>query len=97
MLPNYDNSAARRRFAQPSARSKSRISNLAGSLIAAPVDLNVQIPDLLPECITVESEQVGGSDLIAPRRGQCSREQWNLDFLENSMIEPRGRYTVWKS
>jgi hypothetical protein len=38
------------------------------SSIATPVDLNVQIANLLPQRVAVEAQQIGRPDLIAPGR-----------------------------
>ena len=59
-------------------------------LTAAPIDLNVEIPDLLPQRVAVEAQQIGGANLIAARGRQRRREQRNLDFLEDPVIEPVG-------
>ena len=67
---------------------------IAQPLIPAAVDLNIQVPDLLPQRIAVEAEQIGGANLIAARRRQRRREQRNLDFLEDPVIEPRRRHAV---
>src|ERR1700726_293379 len=100
MLPNYDNSAA---CAAAQMRIPARFSRLQGghagreSLIAASVNLNVQISDLLPQGIAVEAEQVGGPDLIAPGRRQCGGEQRHFDLLEDPVIEAGRRHAVWET
>src|SRR5580700_46141 len=58
-------------------------------LVAAAVDLDVQVANLLSQRVAVEAEQVGGTDLVAPGRRQRGREQRNLDFLEDAMVEAR--------
>src|SRR3954468_5309254 len=103
MLPNCDNSAA----IQPLKRSiPSRSTRLyyegkrdcegkrVRSLAAAPVDLNVEIPDLLPQRIAVEAEQVGRADLVATRGRQRRGEQRHLDLLEDAVVEPRRWHAV---
>src|ERR1700687_113810 len=69
----------------------------AKSLIAAPVNLNVQIANLLPQRVAVETQQVSGADLIAAGRRQRRREQRHLDLLEDAVIEPRRRHAVGKA
>ena len=66
----------------------------AKPLAAAPINLDVEIPDLLPQRIAVEAEQVGGADLIAARRCQRRGEERNLDFLEDPVIEAGRRHAV---
>jgi hypothetical protein len=39
-------------------------------LAAAPIDLDIEVPDLLAQRIAVEAEQVGGTDLVAA----CGRQ-----------------------
>src|SRR5437660_7037959 len=97
MLPNCDNSAAIR----PLKRSiPSRATRLycgrkrLQSLAAASVDLNIEIPDLLPERVAVEAEQVGRADLVAARGRQRCGKQRHLDLLEDAVIEARRRYAV---
>src|SRR6266851_9970574 len=64
------------------------------ALITAPVNLDVQVANLLPQRIAVEAEQVGGTDLVAPGRRQRRRQQRHLDFLQDPVIEARRRHAV---
>src|ERR1700722_9689490 len=64
------------------------------ALTAAPVDLDVQIANLLPQCVAVEPEQIGSADLIAPGGRQRRREQGYLDLPEDPVIEARRWHTV---
>src|SRR6478735_6541442 len=91
MLPNCDNSAA-----HPAAKAiDPRILTYSRrGLAAAPIDLNVEVPDLLPQRIAVEAEQVSGADLVAARCRQRGREQRHLDFLEDAVVEARRRHAV---
>src|ERR1700736_1322946 len=102
MLPNCDNSAAypASKMISPqrlSASSETAVSEAATRLAAAPVDLNVQIADFLPQRVAVEAEQIGGADLIAARRRQRCGEQRDLDFLEDAVVEARRRDAVRKA
>src|SRR5260370_10803530 len=63
-------------------------------LIAAAVDLDIHVADLLAEGIAVEAEQDGSAALVAPGRGQGRREQRHLDFLQDPVLEPRRRVAV---
>ena len=60
-------------------------------LVTSAIDLNIQIPDFLPQRIAVETQQISRPDLIAPGCGQRGREQRDLDLLENAVIEARRR------
>src|ERR1700682_4268751 len=95
MLPNCDDSTACLPWShigrQPQRPQSARNREI---LIAAPVNLDVQVANLLPQRVAVEAQQVGGANLITPGRGQCRRQQGYLDFLENPMIEARWRYPV---
>src|SRR6266478_2280731 len=98
MLPNCDDSTAR----PPGAtlvcrlrvrRTRGRRSNRQ-ILIAAPVNLDVEVANLLSQGVAVEAQQVSGANLVTPGRRQCRRQQGNLDFLEDTVIEARRRYPV---
>src|SRR6266853_4320175 len=100
MLPNYDDSAACPAVGLhwPAAfaitiplRSGLRAP---AALITAPVNLDVQVANLLPQRVAVEAEEVGGADLVAPGRRQRGREQRHLDFLQNPVIKPRRRHAI---
>src|SRR5215216_1651099 len=97
MLPNYDNSTTigplKRSIPSRATRFHSG-GKRARSLAAAPVDLNVEIPDLLPQRVAVEAEQVGGADLVAARGRQRRGEQRHLDLLEDAVVEARRRHAV---
>src|ERR1700730_10735456 len=104
MLPNYDNSTARpaadmRRPLQLSAQrvGGTEACGIVKALVAAPIDLNVEIADFLPQRVAVEAEQIGGADLVAARRRQRRRQQRHLDFLEDAVIEARRRHAVGKA
>src|SRR5580700_5632610 len=97
MLPNCDNSAA-----HTMPRSANPLRNRAvrpafGHSIARPVDLNVEVPDFLPQRIAIETEKVGRPDLVTSGRRKRCREQRDLDLLEDAVIEPRRRYAVRKA
>src|SRR5664279_3674345 len=63
-------------------------------LASAAVDLDVEIADFLAQCVAVKAEKVGGTDLIAARRGQCRRQEWNLNLLQNPVIKARRGHAV---
>ena len=73
VLPNCDNSAA-----LPTAKAVNPQQNahfaawlrVRRALTAAPIDLNVEVPDLLAQGVTVEPKQVGRTDLIAAGGGE---------------------------
>src|ERR1700731_837474 len=99
MLPNYDNSAAplssgRAVYARSCPSSE---QPPATPLVAAPVDLNVQVANLLSQRVPIETEQIGGADLVAPGCRQSGREQRHLDLLEDAVIEAGRRHPVWKT
>src|SRR5882757_8948435 len=97
MLPNYDNSAAclPSNYAIPGRlRPPAEARPDVASSIAASVDLNVQIADLLSQRIAVEAEQIRRPDLVAPGGSQRRREQRHLDFLEDAVIEARRRHAI---
>src|SRR5258708_33928573 len=97
MLLNCDNSAARLvpRMHTPQRFLADRAATNAfpvprplvpKPLIAAAVDLDIQVADLLAHRIAVEAGTVVGADLLAPGRGQGRREQRHLDFLQDPVI-----------
>src|SRR5665213_3235995 len=97
MLPNYDNSTACIAVKMRNPRAvlgANRRIPAQEALTAAPVDLNVEIADLLPQRVAVEAQQVGGADLVAAGRRQRRREQRDLDLLEDAVIEPGRRHAV---
>src|ERR1700731_4391246 len=91
MLPNCDNSTAFRPSGWVARRAAPGAHGLS---TAAAVDLNVQIADLFAEGIAVKPQEVGRPDLIAAGRCQRRGEQRHLDFLEDAVIETRGRHAV---
>src|SRR5882762_3605554 len=98
MLPNCDDSTACLPWSHMAgSRSVRRTRGRSWNceiLIAAPVNLDVQVANLLPQRVAVEAQQVGGANLVTPGRRQRGRQQGHLDFLENPMIEARRRYPV---
>src|SRR3954471_12891835 len=91
MLPNYDNSTA-----LPSDPEIAPVpfGRTAKPLAAAPIDLNVEIPDLLPQGIAVEAKHIRRPDLVAARRRQRGGQERHFDLLEDTMVEARRRHTV---
>src|SRR5258705_2096855 len=97
MLPNCDNSAAIRpqkrsipSLATPPYCEGKRVQSLA----AAPVNLNVEIPDLLPQRVAVETEQVSRANLVAAGGRQRRGQQRHLDLLEDTVVEAGRRHAV---
>src|SRR5512141_1888990 len=84
LVDAYSGIARARKTTAPTTVGPTTVSP---KLTAAPVNLNVQIANLLPQRVAVQTEQIGGSDLIAPRRRQCRRQQRHLYFLENPVVE----------
>src|SRR6476646_9692201 len=96
MLPNCDNSATDQLLKVIDPKPFSPVfvpeeARLRGKrvrfLAAAPVDLNVEIPDLLPQRVAVEAEQVGRADLVAARGRQRRGEQRHFDLLEDAVVK----------
>src|SRR6478735_10011845 len=98
MLPNYDNSAAMlpSKCAIPSGvwPQADQRAVRRWSLIATPINLDIQVAYLLAQRVAVEPEQVGGADLIAPGRRQRGRQQGHFDFLEDPVIKAGWRHAV---
>src|SRR6476646_10503887 len=98
MLPNYDNSAAMlpSKCAIPSGvwPQADQRAVWRWSLIAAPINLDIQVAYLLAQRVAVEPEQVGGADLIASGRRKRCRQQRHLDFLEDPVIEAGRRHAI---
>src|ERR1051326_9417658 len=96
MLPDYDNSGARPgEFGyRLSARFVRLVPNGAAVLAPRPINLNLQIPDLLTQRIAVDAEQVGGADLIAASRGQGGGEQRAFDLAQDAVIEAGRRQAI---
>src|SRR4051812_11701589 len=68
--------------------------SVAGRLAPAPIHLDIEIPDLLPQRVAVEAEQIGSTDLVTAGGGERGREQRHLDLLQDAMIEARRRHAV---
>src|ERR1700704_3974398 len=60
----------------------------------SPDDLQAKIANFLTQRVAVESEQVGGPDLITPGCSQANRKQGPFDFLQYPVIETRRREFV---
>src|SRR5438270_982427 len=107
MLPNYDNSTApssrENLHPQPNRRSanglRGQIYEISEDekLAAAPIDLDIEVADLLPQRVAVQPQQVRRSDLVAPCRRQSCREQRHLDLLKDAVIKARRRHAVWEA
>src|ERR1700690_1884018 len=62
--------------------------------IAAAIDLDIEVADLLAQGIAVDAQKVGSADRVAARRRQRRRQQRILDFTQDAMVEPRWRQSV---
>src|SRR5579863_5267703 len=62
--------------------------------VTGPIDLDVEVADLLAQGVAVEAQKVGGANLIAAGRSQGRREQRDLDLLEDAVIEARRRHAI---
>src|SRR5882724_8526449 len=75
--------------------SESRTRNDGrNSLAAAAVDLDIEVPDLLAQGVAVQTEQVGGADLIAAGGRERCGEQRYLNLLQDPVIEARRWHAV---
>jgi hypothetical protein len=61
----FDTFEGSRGLAHPPRYSPSMALRIALQLAAAAIDLNIQVPDLLPQRIAVETKQIRGADLVA--------------------------------
>src|SRR4029078_8230241 len=66
-------------------------------LTAASIDLNIEVADLLPQGIAVETEQIGRPDLVTAGGRQRGGQERQLDFPQNPMVEARRRDAVWEA
>src|SRR5947207_14317558 len=97
MLPNCDNSTANQTANAIDSSGPARLycgGKRWQSLAATPIDLNVEVPDLLPQRVAVEAEQVGRTNLVAARGRQRCGQQRHLDLLEDAVVEARRRHAV---
>src|SRR5947208_14426335 len=97
MLPNCDNSTANRTANVIDSSRAARFycgEKRWQSLAATPINLNVEVPDLLPQRIAVEAEQVGRTNLVAARGRQRRGQQRNFDLLEDAVVEARRRHAI---
>src|SRR5579864_2369357 len=100
MLPDYDNSGARPGGFRPTLFLELcalwyRIGTPV--LASRPINLNLQVADLLAQRIAIDAEQVGGADLIAAGGGQGSREQRAFDLAQNAVVQAGRRQTIVKA
>src|SRR3954451_25333272 len=68
--------------------------SVAGMLAPAPIHLDVEIPDLLPQRVAVGAEQIGRPNLVAAGGGERGGEQRHLSLLQDAVIEAGRRYAV---
>src|SRR5689334_24442485 len=95
-MQSYHNVAELRQFngTPPAEFTPSTGPGTGGCLTPAPVDLDVEVADLLAQGIAVEAEQVGGANLVAAGGGERGRKQRDLDLLEDAVIEAGRRHAV---
>src|SRR3990170_890691 len=92
-MHSYHNVAELRQFHGAALSSTAAYRRLT-ILAPAAVNLDIEIPYLLSQRVAVEAEQVGGTNLVAPRRRQRRGQQRHLDLLEDAVIEARRRHPV---
>jgi hypothetical protein len=54
---------------------------------ARPIDLNFEVADFLAQRITINTEEIGGADLIASRGRKRRRQKRRLHFPQNAVIQ----------
>src|SRR6266851_8829054 len=64
------------------------------ALPAAAEHLDVEVADLLAQGVAVETEQIGGADLVAAGRRERHREERMLDLAQHPVIEAGRRHFV---
>src|SRR4051794_5562174 len=97
MLPNCDNSAASLAAKPTDPQPVPAPWRDERFLAAAPIDLDIEVSDLLAQGIAVEPKQVGRADLVATGGSQCRREQRHFNLFQNAVIEPGRRHAVRKA
>src|SRR6185503_19310979 len=63
-------------------------------LIAAAVDLNIEVADFLAQGVAVDAEQVGRANLVAAGGGERGGQQRIFDLAQDAVIEPGRRHPV---
>src|SRR3954462_9896680 len=56
-----------------------------------PADMNVQVADLLPECVAVQAKHVRSLELVATSRRQRPRDQGPLHLADQTVVDARRR------
>src|SRR6478672_4535591 len=63
-------------------------------LIAAAVDLNIEVADFLAQGVAVDAEQIGRANLVAAGGSKRGGQQRIFDLAQDAVIEPRRRHPV---
>src|SRR4051794_35878937 len=90
MLLNYDKSRARdslmwRIGTTAQDVAKQRRSGDSG---ASAKHLNVEVANLLPQCVAIYAQQIGRPNLISAGCGQRNRQKGMFHFAQDAMVEP---------
>ncbi len=88
LVPLWDRPEGADRHVWP-RRIKRRRASSAGA-----EHLDIQVPDLLAQRIAVETEEIGGADLVAAGGGQRDRQQRIFDLAQDPVVEPGRRKLV---
>src|SRR6185437_3429623 len=98
MLPDCDNSWARFSINRGKSGDAGRAALWRGyrpaSAPTGAINLDLKVANLLAQRISVDAEEVGGSDLVAMRRSQRGRQQRRFHLAQDAMVEPRGRQAI---
>ena len=62
-----------------------------GLAAAGAVNLDLEVADLLAQGIAVDTQEIGGADLIASRGRKRRRQKRRLHFPQNAVIQARRR------
>src|SRR5499427_5289214 len=89
MLPNCDNSGARKVALWPIGTIK---SNERASAAAAE-DLDIEIADFLAQRVAIDPEQIRRADLVAASGRKRHRQERMLDLPQHPVIEAGRRQT----
>src|SRR6478672_4518539 len=76
-----------------------RMRNVAGpesSQLSStrPIDLDVEVADLLAQGVAVDAQEIGGADLVAARRGQRGGEERPFHLAQDAVVETGRRQVV---
>src|SRR5690348_3608730 len=63
-------------------------------LIAAAVDLDIEVADFLAQGVAIDAEQVGRAYLVAAGSGERGGQQRVFDLAQDAVIEPGRRHPI---